>query len=259
MWVSVSLAVGVLVGVFVHSPRPVGSGPQTSGGGDQPTSGALLSRVRGLGQQASSKSASNEGSERAQPEETVGTFYSNLAMLYRTRGELDQAESMYKKAIEINTVWAHRKSAAKDYNNLGYVYWSRGDLEQAESVFLNSLELHEALGDQAGLADNYANLGSVHWARRDLLKAEVMYRQALKLNKALKRKEKLANNYTNLGIIYEIRGDFPKAKTMHQKAIALCQRVRNHGHANRTKALPSALPEANVVAVEEAVHLPTPE
>ena len=68
----------------------------------------------------------------------MGTIYSKLAMLYQTRGELDQAESLYKKAIEVNTVWEHRERVARDYNNLGYVSWSRGDLEQAESQLIGA-------------------------------------------------------------------------------------------------------------------------
>lgn len=220
---SATVAVGMLVGVSMHSAGLLDGVAPGLGGRDQATEQLELSKVRGLRRQPPSKMAANESAVAAQAEETVGTIYSNLAMLYRTRGELDQAESMYRKAIDIHTVWEHRKSLAKDYNNLGHVYWSRGDLELAESSFRNSLGLHEMLGDEAGMADNYANLGSVYLAQGDLVKAEVMYRQALTRNRAKHRRVKLANNYNNLGLLYQMRGELTQARAMHQKAIAIYQ------------------------------------
>lgn len=236
-WVSVSLAAGVLVGVCLHAPRPGDGDAPISGAPDHSPRGLLASKVRGLAQQAPSAAASNEGADPAQPEDTVGTIYSSLAMLYQTRGELDQAASMYEKAIAISTAWAHRKAAAKDYNNLGAVYWSRGDLKQAEAVFLHSLALHETLGDQAGMADNCANLGSVYWAQRDWMKAEVWYWQALRLNKAIDRKGKLTNNYQHLGLLYQAQGEFEKAEAMYVRALRLYQRLGNEAQASTTERL----------------------
>lgn len=185
-------------------------------------------------EQRPAEGASSSGSARAHPDEAMATAYSNLALLYQSRGDLAQAERMYHKALEIHAAQGHRESMARDYNNLGYVYWSRGDLRQAEVVYRKSLALHEALGEQAGMADNYANLGSVYWTRRDLAKAEAMYQQALTLNEALDRKAKLANNYGNLGVVYQSRSDLQKAQAMHQKAIAIYERAgqQTEGLAN---------------------------
>ncbi len=199
----------------------------------------------------------NNGSAAPQqPEEAVATAYSNLAIVYQTRGELDQAESLYKKALEIHKALGHRKSMARDYNNLGYVYWSRGNLERAEAVYRQSLELHEALGEKAGMADNYANLGSVYWTRRDLAKAEAMYRQALTLNEALDRKEKLANNYGNLGVVYQTRGDLQKAQAMHQEAIAIYERAgrQTEGLANAYGNLGSVYKRAGNLDKAQAMY-----
>jgi type II secretory pathway predicted ATPase ExeA/tetratricopeptide (TPR) repeat protein len=201
--------------------------------------------------------ASTDGSARAQPDKAMATAYSNLAILYQTRGELDQAERMYKKALEIHkALGEHRESIARDYNNLGYIYWSRGDLEQAETVYRKSLELHQALGKRAGMADNYANLGSVYWTRRDLAKAEAMYRQALMLNEALDRTEKLANNYGNLGVVYQTRGDLQEAQAMHRKAIAIYERAgrQTEGLANAYGNLGSVYRRAGNLDDAEAMY-----
>ena len=201
--------------------------------------------------------ARNDDSARAQSEASVATAYSNLAIVYQTRGDLEQAEHMHKKALEIHTALQDRESIARDYNNLGYIYWSRGDLAQAEAVYRKSLDLHEALGKRSGMADNYANLGSVYWTRRDLAKAEAMYRQALTLNRVLDRKEKLANNYGNLGVVYQTRGDLQQAQAMHQKAIAIYEGTGRHteGLANAYGNLGSVYKRAGALDKAEDMYV----
>ncbi len=228
------LAGGVLIGGLVATHYPELTEILTAqfrAGGMLSTLGTSSAKTA---EQKLPESASNDESAGGHPEAAMATAYSNLALLYQTRGDLDQAERMYKKALEAHKTQGHRESMARDFNNLGFVYWSRGDLRQAEVVYRKSLELHEALGEQAGMADNYANLGSVYWTRRDLPKAEAMYRQALTLNEALDRKEKLANNYGNLGVVYQSRGELQAAQVMHQKAIAIYERAgrQTEGLAN---------------------------
>lgn len=208
-------------------------------------------------EQMPAKPVARERIDPVEPQQAVAAAYSNLAIVHQTRGEFDQAEVLYKKALEVHEALGHRDSMARDYNNLGYVYWSRGDLEQAERVYRKSLALHEALADQAGMADNYVNLGSVYWTRRDLDQAEAMYRQALTLNQALDRKEKLANNYGNLGVVYQTRGDLDRAQAMHQKAIEIYERGgrQTEGLANAYGNLGSVYRRGGDLAAAEKMYM----
>ncbi|MDZ7712032.1 MAG: tetratricopeptide repeat protein [Rhodovibrio sp.] len=70
---------------------------------------------------------------------------------------------------------------ASGYGNLGNVYWDRGDLEQAEAMYRKSLALNEALGCKEGMANQYGSLGNVHLERGDLDQAEAMYRKSIAL------------------------------------------------------------------------------
>ena len=61
---------------------------------------------------------------------------------------------------------------ASDYGNLGILYSSRGDLDKAEKMYLKSLEINKDLGRKEGMANNYANLGILYttlgvWLRLD--------------------------------------------------------------------------------------------
>ncbi|CAK8710769.1 hypothetical protein GKODMF_01875 [Candidatus Electrothrix gigas] len=48
------------------------------------------------------------------------------------RRELDKAEEMYRKALELDKALGRKKGKAADYGNLGIVYQTRGDLDKAE-------------------------------------------------------------------------------------------------------------------------------
>ena len=53
--------------------------------------------------------------------EGMASNYGNLGLVYKTRGELDKAEEMYKKSLEITSLGLEGGTAA-DYGNLGIVY-----------------------------------------------------------------------------------------------------------------------------------------
>ena len=60
---------------------------------------------------------------------------------------------------------------ASDYGGLGNLYLARSDLDKAEEMHLKSLEIEKALGRREGMASQYGNLGAVHYARGQVDKA----------------------------------------------------------------------------------------
>ena len=51
--------------------------------------------------------------------------------------------------------------------NLGIVYLTRGDLDEAEAMYRPSLALNEELGRKEGMANQYGNLGMLLIRRGD--------------------------------------------------------------------------------------------
>ncbi|MEE9251217.1 MAG: tetratricopeptide repeat protein, partial [Alphaproteobacteria bacterium] len=153
--------------------------------------------------------------------ESEATALGNLGNLYQTRGELDRAEDMYEKGLEIDEALGSKEGMASKYGNLGILYKTRGDLDRAEEMYRKSLELHEALGRKEGMASTYGNLGSLYMTRGDLDHAEEMFRKSLKIDEALGRKEGMASTYGNLGILYKTRGDLDRAEEMFRKGLEL--------------------------------------
>ena len=147
--------------------------------------------------------------------------YGNLGNLYQTRGELERAEEMYRKAMELNESLGRKEGMAKQYGNLGNLYQIRGELERAEKMYYKALAIDEALGRKEGMANQYGNLGNLYKTRGELERAEEMYRKSLAIDEALGCKEGMANQYGNLGILCQTRGELERAEEMYHKSLAL--------------------------------------
>ncbi len=157
--------------------------------------------------------------------ELTGNQYGNLGLIYRTRGELVKAEDMYLKSLEIYKKLGRQGGMASEYGNLGVIYLQRGELEKAEEMFGKILKIHEELGDKGGMASDYGGLGLIYMKRGDLEKAEEVHLMGLEIEKKLGRQEGMARQYGNLGAVYEKRGDKVKAREYLEEALGLYKRI----------------------------------
>jgi tetratricopeptide (TPR) repeat protein len=161
----------------------------------------------------------------ADRQDCAAAFMANLGVIYQTRGDLGEAERMYRKALEISEQLGRLEGVARAYGNLGVIYQTRGDLDGAERMLRKALEMNQQLGRLEGVASDYGNLGLIYQTRGDLDKAERMHRKALELNQKLGRLKGVAIQYGNLGLIYETRGDLDEAEWMHRKALEINQKL----------------------------------
>ena len=155
----------------------------------------------------------------------MANAYGNLGVVLQIRGDLDGAEAMQRAALEIDEKLGRLEGMASHYGNLGVIYQTRGDLDQAEAMFRKSLEIEENLGGLEGMATDYGNLANVLLRRGDLDGAEAMYRKSLEIDEKLGRLEGMAIEYGNLGIVQRKRGDLDGAVAYWTKARDLYERV----------------------------------
>ena len=90
-------------------------------------------------------------------------------------GKLIQAESSYKKAIEL------KPDNVAAYNNLGVVLQSLGKFDEAEACFRKTIEL------KPDYAMAYSNLGIIVEKLGRLNEAKVNYKKALSLDSSNKK------------------------------------------------------------------------
>ena len=76
----------------------------------------------------------------------MSTVYGKLGEVYYTRRDLDQAEGMFKKRLEIEEKLDNKEAMAAIYGYLGDICRLRSDLDQAEDMYKKGLELFKAIG-----------------------------------------------------------------------------------------------------------------
>ena len=177
--------------------------------------------------------------------EGMARGYDNLGLIYRIRGDLDRAEQMHRKSLEIDEKLGRLEGMANVYGNLGLIYRTRGDLDRGEQMHRKSLEINEKLGCMEGMASNYGNLGAIYLTRGDLDRAEQMFRKSLEIDEKLGRLEGMANSYTNLGRIAEKRGDISGERELWTKAHGLFQQIGMPHMVERMQGLLDRLPPEN--------------
>lgn len=147
------------------------------------------------------------------------------ALAHYKRGELDQAEQLYRKSLAINERLGRQEGIASAYGNLGVIYQDREDLDKAEQMYRKALEIDEQLGGPEGMANAYGNLGIIYGMQGKLDEAEQMHRKALAAFQRFGGQEGMANQYGNLGGIYQTRGDIEKTRELWTKARDLYQKI----------------------------------
>jgi tetratricopeptide (TPR) repeat protein len=77
----------------------------------------------------------------------VATSLNNLAGLYRAQGRYDEAEPLYRQALELSRelLGERHPDVATSLNNLAYLYQSQGRYDEAEPLYRQALELSREL------------------------------------------------------------------------------------------------------------------
>ena len=131
-----------------------------------------------------------------------------------TRGDLQAAESMFRRALEIKKKLGNPEGMAKAYCNLGILLQKRGDLKAAEDMLRTAVEIEERLGLSVDVAKTYNSLGTVFCSDGHLDAAEEMHRKALDINEKVGLLEGQAISLNGLGLVLKMRGDLERAEEM---------------------------------------------
>jgi tetratricopeptide (TPR) repeat protein len=153
----------------------------------------------------------------------------NLALICQTRSNLEQAEDLHRRALEVQrSMQARAESTAKKCARLALLLQTRGRPERSKRLHRKAVEIERHLGAlEESTAKAYANLGLIAQARGNLGEAEKMHRRALQIQEQLGNQAGMAEAYGKLGLVYQARGELDWAEEMHTKALEIDE---NLGH-----------------------------
>lgn len=186
---------------------------------------ALRLHIRGLDMAR----AVGDSSEWIQALNNIATVYRRMGMLDVAQSYHYQALSLCDESSD--TTYQMRKNRVKALNGLGNIYLSIYSYDDADSVFRQALEGEHQLGSATGQAINYANLGSIYSARGDDEKALDYYRQSMFYNKQDSNLLGMALCHLYFGNIYEKRQQYDLALREYEQSDRMMTDLKDLWHA----------------------------
>lgn len=186
---------------------------------------ALRLHIRGLDMAR----AVGDSSEWIQALNNIATDYRRMGMLDVAQSYHYQALTLCDESSD--TTYQMRKNRVKALNGLGNIYLSIYSYDDADSVFRQALEGEHQLGSATGQAINYANLGSIYSARGDDEKALDYYRQSMFYNKKDSNLLGMALCHLYFGNIYEKRQQYSLALREYEQSDRMMTDLKDLWHA----------------------------
>lgn len=116
-----------------------------------------------------------------------------------------------EKALSYHLKGNDKKRIADTYRSLSIDYLNTGQLDKAQEVLFKAIDLYEELNDNAGLGSAYRTLGVQYRVMNDFEKSISYTNQAIPLLKKTENYSELAIAQFNLIISYGEIGEFEKA------------------------------------------------
>jgi CHAT domain-containing protein/Tfp pilus assembly protein PilF len=173
----------------------------------------------------------------------VADFLNNFASFFNRQGDLDKAEKMFQRALEIreNKLGIEHTDVALSLSNLGNVYWQKADFEKAEQMFQRALDIRgRTVGDEhQDYANSLNDLAVLYDQKGDFEKAEHMYQRALEVIEKTVGLDnpRLVIPLNNLAIFYEVKADYEKAEPLYRRALAIREKSFGVDHPSVARSL----------------------
>jgi eukaryotic-like serine/threonine-protein kinase len=146
---------------------------------------------------------------------------SDLAGIYFERGDLEQAESMWRVAEKEFRQIGDTSGLAVTSNNIGDVQLLSGRLPEAKQLLDQALAGYRALTDKEGESLVLNDLGDIARRQGNLKLAQATYEQAKKPAAEIGNKSAMAYVLSGLGDVLTDRGNLSAARESYGEAIAL--------------------------------------
>jgi len=121
----------------------------------------------------------------------------NMGLIYRAKGEADEALKYLKQALEIHCEIGFRQGEANALGNIGLIYSAKGEADEALKYHKQALEIDREIGFRQGEASDLGNIGLIYSAKGEADEALKYLKQALEIFESIGA-EHLVNQTKNI-------------------------------------------------------------
>lgn len=165
-----------------------------------------------------------QGARRVDDDQSVGLICQNLGVIRNIRGDLPGARTLYLECIAATVRSGDRWTAASAYNNLGMACADMRDWMEAEVYFDRGIEAAEALGNRPLLCRLYTNRAEPMIETGDLRGARASLRIGLSLAEEIEAKRSRIDGHRFMSRIAREEGDLVAAAESLERGLALAIR-----------------------------------
>jgi eukaryotic-like serine/threonine-protein kinase len=159
---------------------------------------------------------------------------SDAAFIMRSRGQLDEAEALWRECLSYapRLDAKHRASADNPKTFLAQLYMDRGDIKQAEAMASEANKSLRAQGNPFGLAQSLIDLGNVRRLQGRYPEAESLIDEGTKLFAKSQGEDhpNVAFGLTSLATAYYYEGRYDLAEQDARKALAIAEKSSKASH-----------------------------
>lgn len=153
--------------------------------------------------------------------ESLADAKSNLATLYHSEGNYEQAIHLFQEVYEIDVKTGIKNRQSSSLNGLGRMYVDWGKYETGLEFYFRSIELLDTITERKTLAIRYNNVGMVYQLMQKHNEAIHWISKAKTIEGAAGEKLKVGIRSFNLATSYAALKDFVKAKQYYLEAEAI--------------------------------------
>ena len=164
---------------------------------------------------------------KSETQEGLAVAWGNLAIIYKTRGELTKALKYSKLSLNLQKVLGNREAESNILNNIAIIYRTRGWVNKAMEYSDAALNINREIGNRKGEANVLSNMGNIYQMKGDSGKALKTYRLSLRVDKEIGNRYGEANNLGSIGLVWGKRGKLDKAMEYFQQALEMHREIGN--------------------------------
>jgi two-component sensor histidine kinase/Flp pilus assembly protein TadD len=159
--------------------------------------------------------------ESRPPTIVLGSCYNSIAVIQAKTGNYVDAETYYRKALNIRQEINEPLEVAKSYNNLGELFILTQQYDSAKHNLLIAATMKRELHDKQGLARTLTRLGKVLMLTGDLSGAETQFTESISTQTEIDDAVGMIETLNNLGELYITTGRLKLAEANIKQANAL--------------------------------------
>jgi putative nucleotidyltransferase with HDIG domain len=155
--------------------------------------------------------------------EEASMILRRIGRLYLDDGDIDAGLDCVTAALAVAELRGDSSAVAHATNIIAISHWQRGQLDEAETLYRQAGRMAEVAADARLVAMVEQNLGVIASMRGDVPRALRHYRTSLTGYRALGLDHYVANLLNDIGMAYADLGRWEDAEGTYREALALCE------------------------------------